>query len=423
MRVNPLPLISRHITTIVVTLTGLISPLWISAAEQGSQPAVSGVDSFLEQHWSRPLASQGAPPKGFNALERSLQPQECGVCHPKQYEEWSTTLHSKAMGPGLMGQLLDMEPDATDEHQACLRCHAPLKEQAESLTAALWAGRRSAAISPHKAQTKPRIHEQGMVCAACHMRNYRLYGPKRLNGTTPEKEERLPHEGWVTATAFEDSRFCAACHQFEADEYALNGKLLENTYEEWRGSRYALEGRSCQSCHMPGRRHLWRGIHDPDMVKQGVEFRPGEPAIESGIIKGSLLLANTGTGHYFPTYVTPKVTVEAYQEDADGEMLTATKESWIVARQVTLDLSEEVADTRIPPDGEQRFEYSKRLAPEAVTLVFRARVEPDAFYTSFYRALLEGGFTNRGTALIRKALDDSLKSEFLFYTNRQPLPK
>ncbi len=27
-----------------------------------------------------------------------------------------------------------------------------------------------------------------------------------------------------------------SCHQFGADGYALNGKLLENTYEEWKAS-------------------------------------------------------------------------------------------------------------------------------------------------------------------------------------------
>ena len=42
----------------------------------------------------------------------------------------------------------------------------------------------------------------------------------------------------------------------------LNGKPLENTYEEWRKSPAARRGLQCQNCHMPDRRHLWRGIHD-----------------------------------------------------------------------------------------------------------------------------------------------------------------
>ncbi len=64
---------------------------------------------------------------------------------------------------------------------------------------------------------------------------------------------------------FWKSDFCAVCHQFSPDQ-AINGKLLENTVEGWRQSPQAAAGQTCQSCHMPSRRHLWRGIHDPDMV-------------------------------------------------------------------------------------------------------------------------------------------------------------
>ena len=66
------------------------------------------------------------------------------------------------------------------------------------------------------------------------------------------------------------SEFCQSCHQFAPDGLALNGKLLENTYAEWKASRFAREGVQCQDCHMPDRRHLWRGIHDPAMVRSGL---------------------------------------------------------------------------------------------------------------------------------------------------------
>ncbi|MBA7466455.1 hypothetical protein ES707_01639 [subsurface metagenome] len=44
----------------------------------------------------------------------------------------------------------------------------------------------------------------------------------------------------------------------------------ENTLVEWEQSPAARNGMTCQSCHMPQRRHLWRGIHDPDMVRSGL---------------------------------------------------------------------------------------------------------------------------------------------------------
>jgi len=42
--------------------------------------------------------------------------------------------------------------------------------------------------------------------------------------------------------AFLSSEFCQSCHQFAPDGLALNGKLLENTYAEWKASRFAPEG-------------------------------------------------------------------------------------------------------------------------------------------------------------------------------------
>ena len=322
-------------------------------------------------------------------------------------------------GPGIMGQLVEMSPDATEDHQDCIRCHAPLKEQADSLVAALVRGRDRDSRSANG----PLLHEQGLVCAACHVRGYQRYGPPRKDGSAPDAATRLPHDGWISNTAFDDSRFCAVCHQFKKDEYALNGKLLENTYEEWKASRYAREGRTCQSCHMPDRRHLWRGIHDPEMVRAGVTINATEAKLATGSVSARLIIKNTGTGHYFPTYVTPKVVVEAYQENSRREMLEGTRREYIIGRQVELDLSKELADTRIAPDEQAVFDYRAPLKAEAVALVFRLRVEPDAFYTDFYRSLLGGNQAGKGERLIKRALENSLASHFTFYTGRQKLAK
>ncbi len=226
----------------------------------------------------------------------------------------------------------------------------------------------------------------------------------------------------VSEAAFGDSRFCAACHQFTNDGYALNGKLLENTYQEWKASRYAREGKTCQSCHMPDRRHQWRGIHDPDMVKAGVTVNMKGVQIESGTVSAILSIANTGTGHFFPTYVTPKVVAQAYQEDARGKTLPGTLQEHIIGRQVSPDLRTEIADTRIAPDKQTSIDYRAPLHRNAVALVFRVRVEPDAFYTDFYRDLLKGRQAGSGEPLIRQALKDAIASEFILHFHREPLP-
>ncbi len=389
-------------------------------------PAADAAAAFLERHWARPLAPQGPVPARFSPLEASLDPAACGTCHVEQYQDWRTTLHAAAMGPGLLGQLVVMAPEARDEHQDCIRCHAPLAEQADALAQAIAARPRGAAKGALPGQgslhEQGPLHKQGLVCAACHVRGREHFGPPRRDGSAPRPEERtaLPHGGWTAAGAFEDARFCAACHQFAPDGYALNGKLLENTVEEWKASPAAAEGKTCQSCHMPARRHLWRGVHDPEMMRAAVSVEALPPTREEGTVRAALRIRNTGTGHHFPTYVTPRVVAEIFQEDAAGRRIEGTRTEHVIQRQVSLDLSREIADTRLAPGAEAVFEYRQPPAPGAARLVYRLRVEPDQFYTELYESLLAGG-AGRGEPMIREALARSRASQFAFYEERKAL--
>lgn len=312
------------------------------------------------------------------------------------------------MGPGVIGQLVTLVAADPASAESCIRCHAPLAEQAESLLSSLQAGTRA----------DNRLHEHGLTCAGCHLRAGSVFGPPRRDGSAPGTEAAaLPHKGWTATPAFEDSRFCASCHQFEEDGYALNGKLLENTFEEWKASTHARDGRTCQGCHMPDRRHQWRGIHDPDMVRQALTIEVAGPAARGREVSAEIRIRNTGAGHYFPTYVTPKVFVEAYQEDGAGAMLPGTLRRHEIGRSVTPDLSRELADTRIAPGEQTVLGYRMPRAPTATALTFRVRVEPDAFYRDLYESLLATGGAGQGEVSIRRALRDATASGFVAYSS------
>lgn len=371
----------------------------VTAAERGP---------FLDRHWARPLAAQGKAPASFTAGEADLSPAACGACHIAQFEGWRNSLHSRAMGPGVLGQLLDLDAAAADEHQDCLRCHAPLAEQALDLSHAIRKRSRGS-------------HEWGLTCAGCHVRGQVRYGPPRRDGSAADPATPLPHGGWQAAREFEDSRFCAACHQFEADGYALNGKLLENTYEEWRASRHAREGRNCQTCHMPDRAHLWRGIHDPKMVRSGVTIRADAARVAAGRVRASLAIANTGTGHAFPTYVTPRVVLEMFQQDAAGRPLARTRRMQAIERRVSPDLSREIADTRLLPDQRMSLSYDLPIERAAAALVSRVRVEPDAFYVGVYRDALSRRSTQAGRAMLERALATARSSGYTLFERRDAL--
>nr|VFK48568.1 MAG: hypothetical protein BECKTC1821E_GA0114239_11194 [Candidatus Kentron sp. TC] len=326
-----------------------------------------------------------------------------------------------AMGPGAIGQFFSMPEE---ERQACLDCHAPLSEQFDALTQYLDDSQWRESDHPAIARLKRPLHGEGVTCGACHIRAGRWYGPPRRRvPLSPEIMALFPHHGWISTEAFQDSRFCAACHQFPPDGPRLDGKLIEDTYREWRESPQARQGMSCQTCHMPDRHHLFRGIHDPATVRKGVEVGSKSFSLSEGKISVLVFLANTGTGHRLPTYVTPEIRLEAYQSDANGASIPNTEQVRRVARSVSIDLTEEYFDTRLAPGQTATLAYQKSLSPCADTLVTRVYVEPDALYARIYEALLELEPEGEGSVLIRKALAESRASGFPIHEKHYPIPK
>src|SRR2546422_8589824 len=197
-------------------------------AALGAADATSAdeIREFLARHWRRPLAPQGPPPARFSTLEASLQPEACGSCHPAQLADWTTSLHARAMGPGVAGQLVEMLESDPGSALGCLTCHAPLAEQAPRVTD----GARARANPVYDGTLGPR----GLVCAGCHVRAHQRFGPPRRAGSLASSapRETLPHHGVTPTPAFLSSEFCQSCHQFTADGFALNGKRSEEHTSE-----------------------------------------------------------------------------------------------------------------------------------------------------------------------------------------------
>ena len=365
----------------------------ISARTQGHGFDPSGF-------WRAPLASQGKLPPDWTSLERSLAPEDCGQCHADQLQQWRTSRHAQAFSPGLVGQLLTFDAADTAE---CMRCHAPLAEQHAAFEAARTVG------LAHRPEQQG-LASAGNGCGGCHVRHHRRFGPPQRNsGATGQSE--------LAAPFFESPEFCSGCHQFPA-ELAVNGKPLENTYVEWKASPQASRQVTCQTCHMPDRRHLWRGIHDPAMVAAALT-----PRITSDAAGVRFEIANTGAGHAFPTYVTPRVVMNAVALDAEGKPRPETLRSHLIARRVSYENEQwvEISDTRLLPEQTAAIEMPWTGSERARVWL---EVDPDDYYeTQVYRELLQtlphGGEAAR---LIAQAKSDAAKSRFrLFETElRRP---
>jgi cytochrome c554/c'-like protein len=369
------------------------------------------IADFLARHWRSPLAPQGAPPAHYTPLEASLEPEACGTCHPVQYADWRTSVHAASMGPGIAGQLVEMIRSDPLAATSCPACHAPLAEQASHL-------REGDEVRPNPAFDAT-LRPRGVPCAGCHVRGHRRFGPPRRDGSldSPPAAERQPHDGVTRTPAFLRAEFCRGCHQFEADGFALNGKLLEDTYAEWRASRFARDGVQCQECHMPDRRHLWRGIHDPEMVRRGVtvDAVAGAPAYRVGETAEVVLrVTNTGVGHAFPTYVTPLVVLRVELLDERGHVVEGSREERRIGREVALDLSRELTDTRLRPGERTELRHAWPVSAAGLRARASVLVYPDAFYTAFFETLLRQG-AGAGEAQIREALAATRRSPFVLF--------
>lgn len=326
---------------------------------------IDPIDAFLTRHWVDPLPPQGNPPDGFAALEASLAPDDCGGCHAEQYAQWRASLHSHTMSDGIAWQLALMDQGQGNK---CLRCHAPLAEQ--KALVALRHGWPNAPTSAPPSYVPADLADQGLVCAACHVRAHQRFGP-------PARTERAPvdapHGGFQPEAAFEDSRFCAFCHQFPETGPRVNGKLQEDTYTQWLASPHASE-QTCQSCHMPERRHEFRGIHDPEMVRRALRLALDVDRVASDRVAARLRVSNTGAGHHFPTYMVPKVTVVfSLVNPQTGAVLDVGRQ--VIGWQVDVALTQELFDTRIPAGAQRLMTQEFDLSPDMKDWEVEVRLE------------------------------------------------
>lgn len=362
-----------------------------------------------EEYWSWPLKSQGKAPAGWSELEASLDPQSCGSCHADKLTEWSGSLHAKAMSPGLVGQLLTFSKEDT---QDCLNCHAPLAEQAQAFEAARKKGKG------HLPEAQG-LAAAGNSCGGCHLRGHTHFGPpQRGTGKVGPGDGGQPHGGVIRTADFERSEFCATCHQFSQDQ-AINGKPLENTVEEWRASPQAAAGQTCQTCHMPDRKHLWRGIHDPATTAAGLT-----PKVSADGDKARFAVTSTGVGHAFPTYVTPKVILHAVLLDAQGKPRPGSEVTYVIQRRVEYDGSDwrEISDTRLLPGQTASVEIAWKDAKRARVWL---EIQPDDFYHSVTYAQLRANLPKRGAParLIAEADAIAQASVYTLFTTEIERPR
>lgn len=309
----------------------------------------------------------------------SLKAESCGQCHQAIYNEWKTSVHSQGYTDPFFHAYWNK-----DKHSwVCLNCHAPLENQQPTLIQEIPRNRVEKAHQETNLQFDPEYQKEGITCAACHVRDGVILGPF--------EDSAAPHPTKFDPN-FRTAQVCYRCHNVVSGPAQFYNVGPCGTYAEYEGKFFMKErGFICQSCHMPeierpvategpirrGRQHLWRGGHDPDMVRRAVAVQvtaePSEPK-PGDQVKITLTLINAGAGHKLPTGDPDRhFTVEFFIEDRNHQTLesqTDTMGRWIMWQPAIVELY----DNRLMPLASRDYTFTYRLPKDVEGLRLKTRV-------------------------------------------------
>jgi hypothetical protein len=310
----------------------------------------------------------------------SLKAESCGQCHQEIYAEWKTSIHAHAYEDPFFQAYWKKDKNIW----VCLNCHTPLENQQPTLIGEIPRGRVERAEQKPNPNFDPEYRTESVTCAVCHVRDGVILGPFE-DSVAPHPTQYDPK--------FRSTQMCERCHNVVSGPAQFYNVGPCGTYAEYEGQYWMKErGYICQSCHMPeierpvavggpirkGRQHLWRGGHDPDMVKRAVEIqvkadketpKPGEQ------VGFTLTLVNAGAGHKIPTGDPDRFfTVEFMVEDGQGKVLeqqSSTMGRWILWQPVIVELY----DNRLVPLASREYEFSYTIPVQAKGLILKTRVQ------------------------------------------------
>ncbi len=357
----------------------------------------------VSEAFERPVPTHDVP-----AALKGLGAQDCGGCHTMVYREWATTIHSEAWTDPYFQT--DWKFDGSQ--QICKNCHIPLDRQQEHKVLGFRDKEKWDPILAPNPEFDPVLQHQGVTCAACHLRDGEILGPYAIKTDAhPVAKMENPNE------------VCVRCHVVSGNRWDTFyrfppcGTVAE--IEAGRGAPKAWSGEArvddvaslqCVDCHMPaverplvpggktrpGRRHLWRGGHDPAMVKGALAVAlRADPSAPADVLRYRLRLTNTGAAHYLPTGTPDRhLTVALRFLAADGGTLKETThvlKRTVMWRPFIVDLW----DTRLPRDE-----------PRVYTLAYPRDGRPRATAVE---------------AVVRYHLLEEKRRQRIGYENREPI--
>jgi len=174
--------------------------------------------------------------------------KQCKACHPKQYREWSRSMHAYAQHSPMFEafNLTLQERTGGTLGTFCSRCHTPL-------------GTALGEDGLVRNVNRSRLSTEGVTCIVCHRQSEAHHKSNARQFIEPggtletcmfgpfDDAVNVPDGHAAQQNPFiKQSAFCGSCH----DVTGPDGVRLEEAFSEWRHSQAAEQGVTCQQCHM-----------------------------------------------------------------------------------------------------------------------------------------------------------------------------
>ncbi len=276
------------------------------------------IDIFIvDERFERPIHVE--IPDGL----KSISAEECRTCHVEIYREWSGSMHANAWEDPYFQ--VDFVYDGSQ--QICLNCHTPLENQQQDLVLGFNdAGKFDPILKPNP-NYDAGLRDEGVTCAACHVKDGRIVGPFETKSA--------PHPVTVDPEMTSGIKPCMRCHLVSGTRWDTFYRIPPcGTVAELKEGGQALD---CVGCHMPevtrpvatggkarkGRKHFFRGGHDPKTVQSALEVKYRKDVQkDGGLTKFVFTLTNIGAGHYLPTGTPDRhLTLEFRLLDGEGGLI------------------------------------------------------------------------------------------------------
>jgi hypothetical protein len=336
----------------------------------------------------------------------NLSAEECAACHQDFYKEWQTTIHSQAWTDPYFRT--DWQFDGSPH--SCRLCHTPLDRQQPHKVLAYRDTDKWDPVLENNPAFDRKLQHEGVTCAACHYRDGKIVGVlDNTNAPHPVKKLDDPNQVCVRCHIVEGDRWdtffrfppCGTVAEIESTLAleksnpinAVKAQAKKNTRTQ-DNIKTGISGEisvpdtkalACVECHMPllkrplvaggkireTRQHLWRGGHDPKMVKKALTIDFSEGKSTEKYRKFTLTLTNTGAAHFIPTGTPDRyLSVHLRLLDKQGQVLNE-QESMIKRLVMWRPFIIDLRDTRLPRRqprqyGLQVAEKSEAVKVEAV---------------------------------------------------------